>query len=153
MYQPEHAAHTSRTAHHDDRVQYLVVADSSSLAQLELELSALPLCARGRVFIEVDAADEVRPIGVPPRMTVAWLSRATRAARTAGTVLRPRGAVLERAVRAWTGEMLCDGPGATHAVLTGDYPLVSELYDHLVREIGMPVTSIATPEAYRLQAG
>ena len=48
-----------RTAHHDDRVQYLVVGDESSLAELESELALLPLCARGRVFIEVERPEDV----------------------------------------------------------------------------------------------
>lgn len=152
MYQPDHAAHTSETAHHDDRVQYLVVADASSLDQLELEIAALPLCARGRVFIEVDRPEDISKVTVPLRMTVAWLTRSTRAARAAGTVLRPRGQAIERAVRAWTAEMLCDSAGATRAILSGDYNTVSDLYDHLVTEIGMPVAHIATPASYRLNA-
>jgi NADPH-dependent ferric siderophore reductase len=155
MYEPEHpahehATHTGETAHHDDRVQYLVVADGTSLDELELQLSSLPLCARGRVFIEVDTAEDVSRAAVPPRMTIAWLTRSTPAARAAGTVLRPRGLVLERAVRAWTAEMLCDGAGATRAILSGEFDTVARLRDHLVEQVGMPADHIVTPPAYRL---
>jgi NADPH-dependent ferric siderophore reductase len=144
MYQPEHATHTEATAHHDDRVQYLVVGDESSLGQLEVELSALPLCARGRVFVEVDSRDGLPALAAPMRMTVTWLSRVTPAGRAGSSTAPTHGEMLLRAVRAWTAEMLCDGPGATHAILTGDYASVSAVFDHLVSDIRMSPESIAT---------
>ena len=144
MYQPEHATHTEATAHHDDRVQYLVVGDESSLGQLEVELSALPLCARGRVFVEVDSRDGLPALAAPMRMTVTWLSRVTPAGRAGSSTASTHGEMLLRAVRAWTAEMLCDGPGATHAILTGDYAGVSAVFDHLVSDIRMSPESIAT---------
>jgi hypothetical protein len=49
--------------------------------------------------------------------------------------------------------MLCDGPGSTHAILTGDYRGVAEIYDHLTGEIRMPDESIAAPAAFRLSSG
>ncbi len=150
MYQPEHASHTGETAHLDDRVQYLVVADESSLAELEVELSALPLCARGRVFIEVEHSSDTVALTVPMRMTVTWLPRESRSGHPGTASACARGEALSRAVRAWTTEMLCDGSGATSAVLTGDYRGVSEIHDHLVTEVRMPVDHISAPAAFRL---
>jgi hypothetical protein len=79
------------------------------------------------------------------RMTVTWLSRVTPAGRTSSSTAPAPGEMLLRAVRAWTAEMLCDGPGATHAILTGDYASVSAVFDHLVSDIRMSPESIATP--------
>ena len=59
MYRPDHATHTASTAHIDDRVQSLVVGDETSLTELEAELALLPLCARGRVFVEVGDASQI----------------------------------------------------------------------------------------------
>lgn len=145
MYQPEHATHTEATAHHDDRVQYLVVGDESSLGQLEVELSALPLCARGRAFVEVESRDDLPGLVAPMRMTVTWLSRVAPVGRAGSSTASVQGEMLLRAVRAWTAEMLCDGPGATHAILTGDYASVSAVFGHLVSDIRMSPESIATP--------
>ncbi len=151
MYRPDHATHTEATAHHDDRVQYLVVGDESSLAQLDSELALLPLCARGRVFVEVADPSEVSVLETPLRMTVTWLPRATRGGLPGTGTGCARGEAALRAVTAWTAEMLCDGPGSTHAILAGGYALVSEIHDHLVDDIRMPAESIAAPAAFRLR--
>jgi NADPH-dependent ferric siderophore reductase len=148
----EHARHTAQTAHADDRVQYLVVGDESSLAELQAGLSLLPLCARGRVFVEVPTDAEVGTIEVPLRMTVTWLTRANRSGRPGTAEPCARGAALTRAVKAWSAEMLCDGPGATHAELSGDYRGVSEIYDHLVHVVGMSPVAITVPAAFKLNA-
>jgi NADPH-dependent ferric siderophore reductase len=150
MIQPEHATHTSDTAHHDDRVQYLVVGDDTSLAQLQSELALLPLCARGRVFVEVERPEDAFVLDVPLRMTVTWLPRSTRSGRPGSALRCSRGEAVVRAVAAWSAEMLCDGPGATHAVLTGDYRAVSDVYDHLTGRIGMADEAISAPEAFHL---
>lgn len=153
MIQPEHAGHTGDTAHHDDRVQYLAVGDESSLAQLQSELALLPLCARGRVFVEVPTPGDVFVLEVPMRMTVTWLPRSTRAGRPGMAERCAPGEALVRAVTAWSAEMLCDGPGSTHAILTGDYRGVADIYDHLTREVGMADASIAAPAAFHLSSG
>src|SRR6478752_4212819 len=137
MYRPDHAAHTSATAHNDDRVQFLVVGDESSLSELEAELALLPLCARGRVFVEVAEASDVVPLAAPMRMTVTWLPRSVRSGRPGTGERCAAGQAAVRALRAWTGEMLCDGPGATRAIVTGGYALVEDVREHLVDEIGM----------------
>lgn len=152
MIQPEHAGHTGDTAHHDDRVQYLAVGDETSLAQLQSELAVLPLCARGRVFVEVPDPEDVFVLDVPMRMTVTWLPRSTRSGRPGTAAQCAPGEAVVRAVTAWTAEMLCDGPGATHAILTGDYRGVADIYDHLTRDIEMPAESIAAPAAFRLHS-
>ena len=146
MHRPDHSSHTAETAHHDDRVQFLVVGDESSLSEVEAELALLPLCARGRVFLEVEDADHIAAISAPIRMTVTWLTRATRSGR-AGTGERcARGEAATRAVRAWATEMLCDGPGATQAIVTGGFSLLTEVRELLVAEVGMARDAVVTPE-------
>ncbi len=152
MYRPDHAKHTESTAHHDDRVQFLVVGDESSLAELESELALLPLCARGRVFIEIDRPEDAFVLATPLRMTVTWLPRSRRAGAPGSGEPCRRGQAALRAVRAWTAEMLCDGPGETHAILAGGYALVADVYDHLIDEIGMRPDVVSAPAAFRLHA-
>ncbi|MGJ4842928.1 SIP domain-containing protein [Leifsonia sp. Le1] len=145
MYRPDHANHTATTAHHDDRVQFLVVGDESSLTELEAELALLPLCARGRVFVEVGDADDIVQLATPMRMTVTWLTRHNRSGRPGTGERCARGEAATRAVRAWTTEMLCDGPGETRVILTGGFALVSEVRDHLESVVGMPADAIVAP--------
>ncbi|MGN7800541.1 SIP domain-containing protein [Leifsonia sp. 22587] len=145
MYRPDHASHTAATAHHDDRVQFLVVGDETSLTQLEAELALLPLCARGRVFVEVEDAAQVAPLATPMRMTVTWLTRSDRSGRPGTGERCARGEAASRAVRAWCAEMLCDGPGETRAIVTGGYALVTEVRDHLVETVGMAHDAVVAP--------
>ncbi|WP_431280025.1 SIP domain-containing protein [Leifsonia poae] len=148
MYRPDHASHTATTAHHDDRVQFLVVADESSLAELEAELALLPLCARGRVFVEVEHPEDVVALSTPMRMTVTWLARSHRSGRPGSGERCARGEAATRAVRAWTAEMLCDGPGETRAIVLGGFALVSEVQEHLTAEVGMEPSAV-TVASYR----
>ena len=146
MYRPDHASHTASTAHVDDRVQFLVVADETSLTELEAELALLPLCARGRVFVEVGDASEVVALATPLRMTVTWLERSRRSGRPGTGERCARGEAGARAVRAWCDEMLCDGPGETRAIVTGGYALATEVREHLIHTVGMsPAAVAATP--------
>ncbi len=145
MYRPDHASHTATTAHHDDRVQFLVVGDETSLTQLEAELALLPLCARGRVFVEVEDAEDVVPLATPMRMTVTWLARSRRSGRPGTGERCARGEAATRAVRAWTAEMLCDGPGETRAIVTGGFALVTEVREHLVQTVGMEPDAVLAP--------
>ena len=151
MYQPEHSAHTGATAHRDDRVQFLVTADETSLAELQIQLALLPLCAKGRVFVEVAEPKDVFSLQVPMRMTVTWLPRSVRGGRPGTGERCAPGQALRRAVRGWTAEMLCDGPGGTQAILTGDFRGVSQVYEVLAGEVGMPEAHIAAPERYGLR--
>jgi NADPH-dependent ferric siderophore reductase len=137
MHRPDHATHTASTAHLDDRVQYLVVGDETSLAALEAELALLPLCARGRVFVEVGDASQIVPLAAPMRMTVTWLPRSRRTGRPGTGERCAPGEAASRAVGAWCAEMLCDGPGATRAILAGGFTLVTEIREHLTDAVGM----------------
>jgi NADPH-dependent ferric siderophore reductase len=146
----DHAAHTGATPHRDDRVQFVVTADETSLAQVQSELALLPLCSKGRVFVEVPEPKDVFALQVPMRMTVTWLPRSVRAGRPGtGDACAP-GQALRRAVRAWSAEMLCDGPGETQAILTGSYSGVSEVYDVLTTQADMPAGHIVTPAPFGL---
>lgn len=149
MFAPDHASHTETTAHRTSRVQYLLVGDETSLASLEATLTLLPLCARGRVFVEVPTL-AASTLAVPSRMTVAWLPRSARGgAPGTGTACAPGEAVV-RAVRAWTAEMFCDGPDETVFWLSGQYAAVADLYDHLVGRIGFAPDAVTTPAGFRL---
>lgn len=72
-----HDESACRSRHHA-RAQHLVVADERSLADLELVLATLPMCASGRVFIEVPDASWICALQAPLRMTVTWLDRSVR---------------------------------------------------------------------------
>jgi len=137
MHSPDHATHTASTAHLDDRVQYLVVGDESSLGELEAELALLPLCARGRVFVEVADESRIVPLSAPMRMTVTWLPRSRRSGRPGTGEACAPGEAAARAVRGWCTEMLCEGPGATHAIVAGGFTLVADVTEHLADVVGM----------------
>jgi NADPH-dependent ferric siderophore reductase len=147
MYRPDHASHTASTAHVDDRVQFLVVADETSLTELEAELALLPLCARGRVFVEVGDDSEIVALATPLRMTVTWLERSRRSGRPGTGERCARGEAGARAVRAWCDEMLCDGPGETRAIVTGGYALATEVREHLIHTVGMSPAAVAATAA------
>lgn len=153
MYQPEHSDHTGATAHRGDRVQFLVTADETSLAELQSELALLPLCATGRVFIEVPEPEDAFELPVPMRMTVAWLPRSVRGGRPGTGERCAPGQALRRAVRAWSAEMLCDGPGETRAILTGGFGAVSRVYELLADRVGVPQEHISAPDRYALHRG
>lgn len=150
MYRPDHSAHTGATAHRDDRVQFVVTGDETSLAELQSELALLPLCAKGRVFVEIPEPKDAFELQVPMRMTVAWLPRSTRGGRPGTGERCAPGQALGRAVRAWSAEMLCNGPGDTQAILTGDYRAVSAAYEVLAESAGMPDAQITAPDRFTL---
>lgn len=137
MHASDHATHTASTAHLDDRVQYLVVGDETSLGALEAELAQLPLCARGRVFVEVADASQIVPLAAPLRVTVTWLQRSHRTGPSGTGEACAPGEAASRAVRAWSAEMLCEGPGATRAIVAGGFSLVADIREHLADTVGM----------------
>src|SRR4051794_22137569 len=71
----------------------LLAATADDLLVVEAVLATLPAKARGQVFIEVDAAHEVRNVAAPGRVCVTWLRR-------------DRGQSVTAAVEAWLAEML-----------------------------------------------
>lgn len=128
-------------------VQHLITADENSLAELELALAALPLCAVGRVFIEVPDACDVGAVSAPPRMTVTWLVRARRGVR------RAPGEVLARAATAWADEMLCEHSEATlstEMILLGGYVGTADIVERLIECHGVAPTAIHAPARYGL---
>ncbi len=149
---------TSRTEHNDaacrrtrhTRVQHLVTADEQSLVELETLLATLPLCATGRVFIEVADASQIGEVTAPVRMTVTWLDRSRRSgAPGTGRGCAP-GMALGRAVVAWADEVMCDADDQTRVHLLGGYLGTAEIVDHLLDRRDVDAERIHTPERFGL---
>ncbi|MBN7792956.1 SIP domain-containing protein [Microbacterium sp. 2216-1] len=143
----------ARRASRRPQVQHLITADENALAELEAVLATLPLCAVGRVFIEVPEAGDVSIVTAPPRMTVTWLPRA----RPVGAIGSARrcatGEALTRAAIAWADEMLCDaGPEAlrTEVTLLGGFLSTADIIEHLTETLTVDATAITAPERYGL---
>lgn len=137
---------------------FLLACDESAIAELEAMVATLPLCASGRVFVEVASVDDVGLITVPSRMTVTWLPRSARSGAPGTGASCGRGVALARAVTAWADEMLCE-PVADSAErpdvrvevwLGGDYRGVAPAYEHLVHDLGVDAARVTAPVAYRL---
>ena len=87
-----------RCDHANDQI--LIAGDVRHLTAIQAQISLLPFCAYGQVYIEAADASEVFDIATPDRVTVAWLL--PRAASP-----RPRrGELLYNALTAWSGEFL-----------------------------------------------
>jgi NADPH-dependent ferric siderophore reductase len=98
-----------------DAVRVLFAGDSSSIPVLRAMLAALPICARGQVFVEVDTEAEIEELPSPGRVTVAWLARDRRSGAPGSGLACARGEAVERAVRAWLGEMYVDADALAEA--------------------------------------
>lgn len=134
------------------RSLHLVTADEHSLAELEAALATLPLCATGRVFIEVPDAASIGVVQAPARMTVTWLVRAARTgAPGTGRSCVP-GQALARAACAWADEMLCDGQSVAGVTLLGGYLGTADIVEHLTEELQVPTSAIHAPEQFGLLA-
>lgn len=132
------------SAHH------LVTADENSLVEVEMFLATLPLCASGRVFIEVPEASDIGVVEVPARMTVTWLARASRTgAPGTGRSCAP-GEALARATCAWADEMLCDDERPTSVTLFGGYLGTADIVEHLTESLDVPASMIHAPERFGL---
>ena len=142
---------TARRASKRGRVQVVVTADEHSLVELEALVATLPLCATGRIFIEVPDADWIGELAVPARMVVTWLDRSRRSgAPGTGRACRS-GEALARAVAAWADEMLCDGePDITQVHLLGGFLGTADIVDHLTSAHGFPAEAIHTPARFGL---
>ncbi len=154
MTHTEHNPHACRQPRHA-RIQHLITADESSLAELEALLATLPLCSTGRVFIEVPDASWVCDIQVPARMILTWLDRSVRTGEPGTGRSCTPGAALARAVTAWADEMLCDEPACVEADTTrihllGGYLGTADIVDHLTERIGVPLAQIHAPERFGL---
>ncbi len=130
------------------RAQHLVVADETTLVDVELLLATLPLCASGRVFLEVPDASWIGRISAPPRMTVTWLDRSARRGAPGTSALCKRGVAMTRAAIAYADEMLCDeSASATHVTLLGGYLATADIVEHLTGEIGIDRSAITVRDA------
>lgn len=145
----QHSTSACRASRHT-RVQHLITADESSLAELETLLATLPLCSTGRVFVEVPDGAWISTLDAPARMTVTWLDRSLRSGDPGTGRSCLVGQALSRAVSAWADEMLCDDDGATHIHLLGGYLGTADIVDHLTTRIGVAVDAIHTPKRFGL---
>ena len=149
--QPQAVAHNAsacRASRHT-RVQHLITADESSLAEHEAVLATLPICSTGRVFIEIPDASWQADITAPSRMVVTWLDRSQRSGAPGTGRGCGSGEALSRAVTAWADEMLCAEDDQTRIHLLGGYLGTADIVDHLV-ELGIRADSIHAPEQYGL---
>ena len=149
--QPQAVAHNAsacRASRHT-RVQHLITADESSLAELEAVLATLPICSTGRVFIEIPDASWQAEISAPSRMVVTWLDRSQRSGAPGTGRGCGSGEALSRAVTAWADEMLCAEDDQTRIHLLGGYLGTADIVDHLV-DLGIRADSIHAPEQYGL---
>ncbi|WP_314508250.1 SIP domain-containing protein [uncultured Microbacterium sp.] len=145
----EHNSSACRASRHT-RVQHLITADESSLAELEALLATLPICSTGRVFVEVPDAGWQGDLQVPGRMVLTWLDRASRSgAPGSGRDCAP-GEALARAVTAWADEMLCADDDHTRIHLLGGYLGTADIVDHLTSRSGVAPDAIHTPARFGL---
>ncbi|MET0736187.1 MAG: SIP domain-containing protein [Microbacterium sp.] len=145
----EHNHAACRASRHT-RVQHLITADESALADLEMLLSTLPICSTGRVFIEIPDASVQAHIDVPARMTVTWLDRSLRTGEPGSGRGCVPGQALARAVTAWADEMLCVEDDETRIHLLGGYLGTADIVDHLTARLGISADAIHTPERFGL---
>ena len=118
----------------------LLAGDETAAPAICSILEALPRKSRGQVFIEVPTAADILPTAAPGGVTVCWLPRDTRPGLE-------HGQVLDRAVRAWTSEMM----PATNSV--DDAATPGELADVDVdRDILWDVPAAADVETHELYA-
>lgn len=140
----EHNATACRAPRHS-RVQHLVTADETSLAELEALLATLPMCSTGRVFIEVPDASWVGDVAAPPRMIVTWLDRASRTGAPGTGRACGAGEAISRAVGAWADEMMCAEGDATRVHLLGGYLGTADILDHLTERLGVVRGDVELP--------
>ena len=149
-------AHTNPASHDDSscrsrrhaRAQHLVVADERSLADLELALVALPICAAGRVFIEVPDVSWICELQAPPRMSITWLDRSTRRGDVGTAGLCRPGQAMTRAAIAYADETLCgDEACETNVTLLAGYVATADIVEHLTAQCGIARESITVTEA------
>ena len=144
----EHSAAACRSSRHT-RVQHLITADESSLAELQVVLATLPICSTGRVFVEIPDASWLADIAVPSRMVLTWLDRSQRSGAPGTSRGCAAGEAIARAVNGWADEMLCAEDDETRIHLLGGYLGTADIVDHLTG-MGIAPTSIHTPAQYGL---
>lgn len=146
---PAHDDTSCRTRRHA-RAQHLVVADERSLADLELVLATLPMCASGRVFIEVPDKTWICRLQAPLRMTITWLDRSVRRGAPGTAELCRPGTAMTRSAIAYADEMLCgDETHGTNITLLGGYVATADIVEHLTGAVGIDRDRITVSEALR----
>ncbi|MTE23060.1 SIP domain-containing protein [Microbacterium sp. ZXX196] len=144
---PTHDGHACRARRHA-RAQHLVVADETTLVELETLLATLPLCASGRVFVEVPDASWIGRIAAPARMQVTWLDRASRRGAPGSAALCRPGEAMTRAAIAYADETLCDDAAAeTRVTLLGGYVATADIVEHLTSRRGVAREHITVRDA------
>lgn len=144
----EHTPAACRAPRHN-RVQHLITADESSLAELQAVLATLPICSTGRVFVEVPDASWIGELAAPARMTVAWLDRSRRSGAPGTGRGCATGEAVARAVAAWAGEMIDEGD-QTRVILLGGFLGTADIVEELVERRGVARDAIQTPERFGL---
>lgn len=147
---PDFASHddSSCRSRRHPRAQHLIVADERSLADLELALVALPICASGRVLIEVPDASWVCALQAPPRMSVTWLDRSVRRGEIGSAELCRSGQAVTRAAIAYADEVLCDEEAReTNVTLLAGFVATADIVEHLTTRLDIPRESITVAEA------
>ena len=143
----------ARRAASRPQAQYLITGDENSLSEVEAAVATLPLCAVGRVFIEVPDVEDVSVISTPPRMTVTWLPRSRRSGAPGSGRRCGAGEALTRAATAWADEMFCERSELRPQImLLGGYLSTADIVDHLVDELHIDPEAIHAPERYGLLA-
>lgn len=132
------------------RAHHLVTADERSLMELELFLATLPLCASGRIFIEVPTVADIGVIDAPGRMTVTWLAREQRSGTPGSGRACAPGQAVARATCAWADEMMCDDEIETRVTLFGGYLGSADIVEHLTHALQVPAALIQVPERFGL---
>lgn len=127
-----------------DVKQFLIAGDETVVPWIQSLLDALPPTARGQVFIEVDDARGLPPLAAPGRVAVTWLGRSERSGAPGTGEPCRRGVALDRAVRAWVGEM---------SVVDGDYPWADSRHDFCawIGGAGAVVAELSTDVEARLR--
>ena len=135
-----------------DAIRVLFAGDASSVPTLRAMLAALPICARGQVFVEVDTAAQIEELPSPGRVTVTWLARDRRSGAPGSGLACASGEAVERAVRAWLAEMYVDADAlaeAEHVIWLGGpegfaWDLRRDLHDMVSPHQGVPSDRGAT---------
>jgi len=132
-----------------DALRVLFVGDATAVDDLRGALSALPICARGQVFVEVDDASQVVPLAAPGRVSVTWLARDVRSGAVGSGGSCAPGEAAERATRAWLAEMYLDVEALAageHLIWIGGPEAFAWELRHDLRALHGPLVLDAAPE-------
>lgn len=145
----QHHATACRLPRHR-RATHLVAADERSLAELQALVATLPLCATGRVFVEVPDETWLIDLHLPPRMVLTVLHRSRRSGEPGSGRCCAPGQALTRAVTAWADEMLCEPGNCPQVDLLAGFVGTADILDHLTERCGLAATAVRTPERFGL---